>query len=349
MRILVSPPMRFGKDFTGAARRTLEIYSRIGEEVYLCVDSNTLQYVDEEIKPLLSSLKLVKSDSTSGGFGYIIRGFLNCLSQARKVDVILSYSEYSLSVIYSYFLSLFSGKPLIIFVHHVTEELRGNSKYSFLLKRAFKRSKGIICLDNPEVKEELEKMFGKGKKIVTSTNGVNVDQYYTSDEKMCDGLFIGDYGERKGVKYLREIWNLVNEKGNFKLCILGRKWEGKELPKNSVYLGFVPEREKRDILAKSKVFVFPSVYEGFSLVVAEALASYLPVITWDLSWNKRFERGIIKVKFADTSSFAEKILFLLMNEKIRKKLGFEGKEFAKNLSWEKASEIEKKALIELLS
>ncbi|WP_238842094.1 glycosyltransferase family 4 protein [Sulfolobus sp. E11-6] len=84
---------------------------------------------------------------------------------------------------------------------------------------------------------------------------------------------------------------MQKEGGNSPYVYFGNSWEGKRLPINSLYLGFVPEKKKREILAKSRVFVFPSLYEGFSLVVAEALASYLPVVTWDLPWSKRFERG----------------------------------------------------------
>ncbi|WP_240931254.1 glycosyltransferase [Acidianus sulfidivorans] len=190
-------------------------------EIYLCVDEKTLNEIDEELRPLLSKFNIVKSSST-GNFLSNLKGFINCLNQSKKVDLILSYSEFSLSIIYSYLLSILSRKPLLIFVHHVTEELRGNTKYYFLLKRAFQRSKGIICLDNTEVKEELTRMF-PNKKILTLTNGIDVDSYYSFEEKVCDGIFIGDYGERKGVKYLYSIWNLVNEKGNYKLCILGKK------------------------------------------------------------------------------------------------------------------------------
>ncbi|WP_238842095.1 glycosyltransferase [Sulfolobus sp. E11-6] len=216
MKILISPPMRFGNYFTGAARRTLEVYNRLGEEVYLCVDWDTFSLVDEEVKPLLSSFHVVKSYSVSR-VKYLL-GFLNCLKTARKADFILSYSEFSLSVLYSYLLSLLSGKPLIIFVHHVTEELRSGNK---LLRRAFNRSLGIITLDNEEVVEELRRMFPE-KKILTSTNGVNTDLYFTSEEKICDGLFIGNYGVRKGVNYLDKIWKFVNAKGGRKLtlCIL---------------------------------------------------------------------------------------------------------------------------------
>ncbi|ARM76128.1 glycosyltransferase family 4 protein [Acidianus manzaensis] len=342
MRILISPPMRFGYEFTGASRRTLEVYSRIGEEVYLCVDKHTLKEIDPNISPLLSNFRLVESSSTSRKD--YIQGFFNCLSVAKKVDVILSYSEFSLNVAYSYFLSLLSGKPLVIFVHHITEEMKGESKLYFLIKLAFGRSKGIICLDNPEVYEELKKMFPK-KKVITSTNGINVKDYYTSDEKVCDGLFIGNYGERKGVNYLTKIWDIVSERIGAKLCIIGKGW--KEIPKNAVYYGFVSEDKKREILAKSKVFVFPSLYEGFSLATAEALASHLPVVTWDLPWSKRFLT--IKIPPYDVEKFAEAVIDLLKDEKKREEIGNESRKFAETLSWEKASEMERKVLYEILN
>jgi glycosyltransferase involved in cell wall biosynthesis len=316
--------MRFGKYYTGAGRRTLEVYSRI-ENVSLCVDSGTLGLIDPEFSPLLQKFKLVHSYSTSRS--KYLYGFIKCLSEARKVDVILSYSEYSLSIVYSYLLSLFSGKPLVIFVHHVTEEMRGESKFYPLLRQAFKHADRIICLDNEEVYQELRSMFPK-KKILTSTNAIDVNKYYTSEDKICDGLLVGDFGERKGVKYLKEIWERVLGKiPNAKLCILGRGWEGKDLPRNAEHLGYVSEAKKKEIFAKSKVFVFPSLYEGFSLVTAEALASSLPAVLWDLPWSKRFEKGVVKVKFDDVEGFANSIVTLLKDEELRRKLGEEGRSF----------------------
>ncbi|MBB5254993.1 glycosyltransferase family 4 protein [Sulfurisphaera ohwakuensis] len=338
MKVLISPPMRFGKEFLGGMRRTLEVYSRINEEVYLCVDEKTFNEIDPEISPLLSKFHVVKSSSTDKKA--YLKGFINCLKEARKVDVIISYSEYSLSVYYTWLLSIFSRKPFIVVVHHVTEQIR-ESKF---LRFAINRSKGIICLDNPEVFDELKKLFPK-KIILTSTNGVNVDDYYTEDDKVCDGIFIGNYGERKGVKYLFQIWDKVNEKVNAKLCILGKGW--KETPKNSVYYGFVSEKEKRELLAKSKVFVFPSLYEGFSLAVAEALSSYLPVVTWDLPWSKRYPVAI-KVKFDDVNSFAEEIIKLLRDDSLRKEVGKRSREFAKTLTWDKAAIMEREAIYKII-
>ena len=76
---------------------------------------------------------------------------------------------------------------------------------------------------------------------------------------------------------VERIWEIAIEKGiqDAKLCIIGKGW--KEVPRNTYYYGFIDKKKKKKF---GKVFVFPSLYKGFSLATAEALASYLPVITW---------------------------------------------------------------------
>ena len=213
------------------------------------------------------------------------------------------------------------------------------------MRAVIAKSNGIICLDNPEIYEELKKLL-PDKAILISTNGVNAEKYYTSDEKICDGIFVGNYSERKGSKYLFQIWDKVNERTNAKLCIIGKGWS--EIPKNSVYYGFVSEREKIDLLAKSKLFVFPSLYEGFALAVAEALASSLPVVTWDLPWSKRYPVAV-KVKFDDVNAFADEIVKLLKDENLRKEIGMKSREFAKTLSWDRAANLEREAIYKIMS
>ncbi len=62
--------------------------------------------------------------------------------------------------------------------------MRGKSKLYPLIKLAFNHAKDIICLDNEEVYQELKLMFPE-KKIVASTNAIDVSKYYTSEEKKC--------------------------------------------------------------------------------------------------------------------------------------------------------------------
>nr|WP_295953167.1 glycosyltransferase family 1 protein [Rhodoferax sp.] len=49
------------------------------------------------------------------------------------------------------------------------------------------------------------------------------------------------------------------------------------------YLGFVPEEDLPLLYAGARLFAYPSIYEGFGLPVAEAMASGVPVLTSSLS------------------------------------------------------------------
>src|SRR5207249_6161793 len=49
------------------------------------------------------------------------------------------------------------------------------------------------------------------------------------------------------------------------------------------YLGYVPERDLPGLTAGATVFVYPSLYEGFGLPLAQAMAAAVPVITSNVS------------------------------------------------------------------
>ncbi|OGD57209.1 hypothetical protein A2V71_02235 [Candidatus Berkelbacteria bacterium RBG_13_40_8] len=105
-------------------------------------------------------------------------------------------------------------------------------------------------------------------------------------------LSVGTLEPRKNIKNLLLAYNLLsgNLKKEYKLVICGaRGWniddEVKEISENKSvsWLGHIED----DILAKlykeAKVFVYPSLYEGFGLPVAEAMQFGTPVITSNIS------------------------------------------------------------------
>jgi starch synthase len=95
-------------------------------------------------------------------------------------------------------------------------------------------------------------------------------------------LFAGLVSARKGIPLLLESWKTLAPK-NAELWIVGpvsptapSTWlDGAGIN----FLGKVSNIELAGIMAESDVFVFPSYFEGFALVLLEAMASGLPVIT----------------------------------------------------------------------
>ena len=95
-------------------------------------------------------------------------------------------------------------------------------------------------------------------------------------------LFAGQCSVRKGVPLLLEAWRAADLK-HARLWLVG-SWQlaeakKKELPPRSEWIGPVSSQQLRGFYHEADVFVFPTNFEGRALVIGEALASGLPVLT----------------------------------------------------------------------
>ena len=99
-------------------------------------------------------------------------------------------------------------------------------------------------------------------------------------------LFAGQCSLRKGTPLLLTAWQAAGLKGA-RLQLVGpwRLAEAKkrELPPRCQWTGPVSSHRLRSIYHEADVFVFPTNFEGRALVVGEALASGLPVLTTSAS------------------------------------------------------------------
>ncbi|MFH2067802.1 MAG: glycosyltransferase family 1 protein [Pseudomonadota bacterium] len=107
-------------------------------------------------------------------------------------------------------------------------------------------------------------------------------------------LFIGTIEPRKNICRLIHAFEKLNrEMPFFTLVLIGQKgWGYREvelLARNSmardhiVFTEFVEETEKLLFLNHAKLFLYPSIYEGFGLPVLEALEFGIPTITSNIS------------------------------------------------------------------
>ena len=109
--------------------------------------------------------------------------------------------------------------------------------------------------------------------------------------------------------------------------------------KNNIeVLGYLENKKAYSLLKSSKVFLFPSHEEGWGIVINEALACGLPVVSWDLPIYKPiFEDHIVQVKENDIEKFSNEVIKLLENKELRNQIGSAGKEFIKRYSWDRVA------------
>jgi glycosyltransferase involved in cell wall biosynthesis len=106
-------------------------------------------------------------------------------------------------------------------------------------------------------------------------------------------LFVGTIEPRKNVAVLLDAYEQLSAslREEFDLVVAGPPGWGdqgalRRLQSGAAgvhYLGYVPENDLPGLTAGATVFVYPSLYEGFGLPVAQAMAAGAPVITSNLS------------------------------------------------------------------
>ena len=160
-------------------------------------------------------------------------------------------------------------------------------------------------------------------------------------------MFAGCDWERKGVLHIIEALSLLL-RPDVKLFIVGsgdEKFYGQlaEQKQARERIIFVPHSSiLHQYYAASDIFVFPTIYEPFGLVIVEAMASGLPVITSRSAGAADFITdgvdGLLLSDPSDINDLATKIDLLLSNAELRKTMGERARKTAEKLSWERVAE-----------
>jgi glycosyltransferase involved in cell wall biosynthesis len=95
-------------------------------------------------------------------------------------------------------------------------------------------------------------------------------------------LFVGGISWRKGLADLREIFERGS--GRYRFRVVGAVWEEAKaavaaLAGRAEFIGKRPQRELPAEYAWGDVFIFPTVEDGYAVVLAQASAAGLPVLT----------------------------------------------------------------------
>lgn len=99
-------------------------------------------------------------------------------------------------------------------------------------------------------------------------------------------------------------------------------------------LDFVPDQTRDALYAGARMFVYPSMYEGFGLPPLEAMAHGVPTIVGDAATLVEVTKGGADIVCVDdTEAFAANLHRLLEDEDRRSALGATGREVAAGYTW----------------
>jgi glycosyltransferase involved in cell wall biosynthesis len=147
----------------------------------------------------------------------------------------------------------------------------------------------LFCATSLQEAKSIRKL-GFNKPIALIPNGVDFSIVENSRERARKKiLFLGRLHPVKGLINLVRAWALIR-KEDWQIIIAGPDEGGhqaeveKEIKRfdlntNFTFIGPVQDNEKWEIYRNADLFVLPTYSENFGIVVAESLASGLPVIT----------------------------------------------------------------------
>jgi alpha-1,3-rhamnosyl/mannosyltransferase len=103
-----------------------------------------------------------------------------------------------------------------------------------------------------------------------------VEEVFVPDGPKAEGDYVLAVGTLEPRKNLERIARAVE--GELRV-VGGRGWGGVEPPRDVTWLGEVPDGELAALYRGARCLVYASLYEGFGIPVAEALACGCPVVT----------------------------------------------------------------------
>ncbi|MFB6186099.1 MAG: glycosyltransferase family 4 protein [Halobacteriaceae archaeon] len=199
----------------------------------------------------------------------------------------------------------------------------------------------IVAISN-HAKDDLVNTFNFDETSVHMIpHGVNTDRFYPREEDCSKTnaekttlLYVGRIGPRKGLDLvLYAISEIGDNDLEFLVAGTGRhenhlKSLATELNIASQvkFLGYIPNDELPSLYSSADVFVLPSRYEGFGLVLLEAMACGTPVIGANAGGIPTVDREV--------ESFIDAISLLVENEDKRSKMQMKARNYALNNSWE---------------
>ena len=271
-------------------------------------------------------LRLEKPDIAVGMGGMTNWGLILAAGLARTGMAVIigehgaAALEYRKDRVTSYVISLLN-RFLYPFADRIVAISEGVREY-LVRDRKIPKEK-IVTIHNPVDIARIQKLSQE-----------QVDDPWLRDQDKPVVLWVGRIAAVKGLEYLIGAFERVLREIDARLIMVGEGSEestirdlvrGSALQEKVRFAGF--QSNPYRYMSRSSVFAFPSLSEGFGMVLVEAMACGLPVVSTDCvagpSEILQNGRCGILVPVADEDALAKAIVTMLTNTELRNRLAAE--------------------------
>jgi glycosyltransferase involved in cell wall biosynthesis len=213
--------------------------------------------------------------------------------------------------------------------------------------RIYSRAYDVCVALTPQEAEKVQKLR-LSEKITVVPNGVEEDRCAVREDvkKPFEILYLGRVSKSKNISLLIEAMVYVAKEVNDAELVIAGPDEGiagkllERARRKSLRITYrrqVSEEEKHRLYAESAVYALPSLYEGFGLTLLEAGIHGTPsVITGDGGQLYAAPPNVASLwAKPEAKCYAEAITVLLTDEKLRRGLGRQAREWAQQHDWKK--------------
>ena len=263
--------------------------------------------------------------------------------------------------------------PYVMTVHDMLEHMsRAREQSGFwrsmhfqLTKRVLRSTARIFAVSN-FTKSEIEKLFDISPECIEVVYNAIDERFLRGHATPADReliaqryqvtypflLYAGRISPHKNVVRMIEAFSALKNElerdqayPDLKLIIIGDDLSGNPDLRRTVvrsgvqndvrFLGFVPIEVLRIFYDEAKVFVFPSLYEGFGLPPLEAMAHGTPVVTSNVSsLPEVVGNAAVLVNPENVFEIMRALHRVLMDQALRERMKVRGYQQSTRFSWE---------------
>lgn len=206
---------------------------------------------------------------------------------------------------------------------------------------------GVICVSTKNLYESVECGLAQKVKCQVFPNAIDDSIFHLLDKNECRNklnylhddfiiAFVGRFYDRKGVKRVSDAIKHIND-SHIKSIFIGTNNPGETMQPDCdgiLFKGKLPHDDIPIYLNSADIFVLPTLAEGCSNSIVEAMACGLPIISSDLPFNYDIlnSGNSILVNPNDIDAIAAAIAKLRDNVPLRKEMSKKALKTACNLT-----------------